>query len=55
MNATAEQRRIGLTQPAVVVVVLAVVAAVMVMAFVLQSRAEHGAFTPVTGKNLLAQ
>jgi uncharacterized protein YjbI with pentapeptide repeats len=39
-----------------VAVVLAVVLAVVVMAFVFQSRAEHGALTPVTGgKNVLNQ
>jgi len=49
-------RRIALTQPVVVAVVLAVVLAVVVMAFVFQSRAEHGALTPVTGgKNVLNQ
>jgi pentapeptide repeat protein len=49
-------RRIALTQPVVVAVVLAVVLAVVVMAFVFQSRAEHGALTPVTSeKNVLNQ
>ena len=56
MITAAPSRRIGLTQPIVVVVVLAVVIAVVVMAFVLQSRAEHGALTPVSGgKNVLTQ
>jgi Pentapeptide repeats (9 copies) len=55
MTATAARRRLELTQPVVVLVVIAVVAGVIAIAFVLQWRAEHGAFTPVTGKNVLAQ
>ncbi len=39
--------RVGLTQPVVVVLVLLVVGAVVATAFVLQSRAERGALTPV--------
>jgi len=54
--AASPRRRFALTQPVVVGVVLAVVAAVVVMAFVLQWRAEHGALTPVRGgKNVLTQ
>ena len=56
MIAAAPRRWIGLTQPVVVVVVLAVIVAVVAIAFLLQSRAEHGALTPVSGrKNVLAQ
>lgn len=56
MIAAASRRRIGLTQPIVVLLVLAVVAGVIALAFVLQWRAEHGALTPVSGqKNVLAQ
>lgn len=52
MIAAARRQRIGLTQP----VVLAVITAVVAISFVLQSRAEHGALTPVSGgKNVLAQ
>ncbi len=39
--------RVGLTQPVVVVLVLLVVGAILAIAFVLQSRAERGALTPV--------
>jgi uncharacterized protein YjbI with pentapeptide repeats len=54
--AAAPRRRVGLTQPIVVIVVLAVITAVAAIAFALQSRAEHGALTPISGgKNVLAQ
>jgi uncharacterized protein YjbI with pentapeptide repeats len=56
VSVAAARRRIGLTQPVVVIVVLAVVTAVVAIAFVLQWRAEHGALTPVSGgKNVLTQ
>jgi uncharacterized protein YjbI with pentapeptide repeats len=52
----ASRRSIGLSQPVVVAVILAVIIGVAAIAFVLQSRAEHGAFTPVTGgESVLAQ
>jgi hypothetical protein len=43
------RRAIALNQPVVVVIVLLVVAGVVAIAFVLQSNAEHGALTPVSG------
>lgn len=56
MIADAPRRRMELTQPVVVIVVLAVIIGVAAIAFALQSRAEHGALTPVGGgKNVLAQ
>jgi uncharacterized protein YjbI with pentapeptide repeats len=55
LSATALRRRFALTQPIVVVLVLVVIAGVAVIGFALQSRAERGAITPATAKNLLAQ
>ena len=54
-SAIAFRRRLVLTQPVVVVLVLAVIFGVTAIAFALQSRAERGAITPATPKNLLAQ
>jgi hypothetical protein len=56
MTSAAWPRRVGLTQPMVVAIVLAVVAGVVVVSFVLQSRAEKGALSPVSsGASVLDQ